>query len=115
MATYKDEIEIVEGTFGKDVHLQAQDSDGEGVPLTGCTVKWHIFEPSGTTCVLIADCVEVDFSLGKVKYTLKEADWAEDKLEGGKDYKTALVATKAGYHEEFPDLILRTKAQAPTS
>jgi len=115
MATYKDSIEIVEGTFGKDVNLQAQDSDGNGVDLSGCTVKWHIYAPSGTSCVLIADCVEVDLSVGKVKYTLQEADWAAEKLQGGKDYKTALIATKAGYREEFPDLILRTKEQAPTS
>ena len=63
--------------------------------------------------MLIADCVPVDLPVGKVKYTLKETDWAEGKLEGGKDYKTALIATKTGYRDEFPDLIVRTKKQAP--
>jgi hypothetical protein len=115
MATYKDEIELVENTFGKEVHLQAQDSDGNGVPLTGCTVKWHVHEPAGSTCVLIATCTEVDLSVGKVKYTLLEADWGSNKLEGGKDYKSSLIATKSGYHEEFPGLIVRTVTKAPTS
>ena len=115
MAIYKAEIELVEATFGKDVHLQAQDSDGNGVPLTGCTVKWHIYVPGGSSCVLIALCVEEDFSVGKVRYTLQEADWGQGKLEGGKDYKTALIVTKTGYREEFPDLILRTKVKAPVT
>lgn len=97
------------------MHLQAQDSDGDGVPLTGSTVKWHIHEPAGSSCVLIADCVEEDLTVGKVKYTLQEADWGEGKLEGGKDYKSSLVATKAGYREEFTGLILKTISQAPTS
>lgn len=113
MATYESEIEIVEGTYGKDVNLQAQDADGNGVDLTGCTVKWHIYAPGGTSCVLIATCTAVDLSVGKVKYTLQQTDWDTGKLEAPKDYKTSLVATKTGYREEFPNLILRTIPQAP--
>ena len=184
MADYEDLIKIIEGTFGKDVNLQAQDSDGNGVDLTGCTVKWHIYEPEATIATAIFTCTEVDLSLGKVKYTLLSTDWsttgtadsgsetttvdaergeADDfwlntyitftsglnagekrrvtgfaadtdtitheafsnavvtgdeyvltRLEEGY-YKTALVATKVGYDEEFPNLTLRIIAKSPRS
>lgn len=101
MATYTDEIEIAYETYGKDVNLQAQDADGDGVSLTGCTVKWEIIDLYSGDTVRSLTCTDVDLSVGKVKYTLLEADWGSGKLEEGKHYRSRLVATKSGYKESF--------------
>jgi len=115
MTTYEEEIEIVEGTFGKDVNLQAQDSEGTGVDLAGGTVTWHVYQAKGTVNALLGTCVAVDLTLGKVKYTLQSGDWGTLKLVGGVEYKSSLVAKKSGYQEEFPNLKVTTIEQAPTS
>ena len=101
MATYTDEIEIAYDTYGKDVNLQAQDENGDGVSLTGCTVKWKIIDPYSGTAVRNVECTDVDLSDGKVKYTLLETDWGSGKLEEGGHYRSVLVATKSGYKETF--------------
>jgi len=117
MANYTQRsIELVDGMDGKDINLQALDKNGDPVPLTGCTVKWHIWKDGATSCVLIATCVAVDLSVGKVKYTILAADWGTGKLESGNDYKSSLVATKTGppsYEEEFINLLVTTIAKAP--
>jgi len=117
--SYEEEIEIVEGTFGKEVYLQAQDADGNGIPLTGCVVKWVIFESEDSiAAILNVTCTDVNLSEGKVKYGLLESDWGEEKLHyrGEKEedkYTSSLVATKTGYREEFPDLKVKIKKKAP--
>jgi len=113
--SYEEEIEIVEGTFGKDVNLQAQDSEGDAVALTGGTVTWHVYSAKGTVCVLLGTCTAVDLANGKVKYSLLTGDWGAGKLQGGEEYKSSLVCVKAGYREEFPNLKVTTIEQAPTS
>jgi len=115
MATYESDIEIVEGTFGKDVNLQAQDSEGDALALTDGTVTWHVYKAKGTVCALLGTCTAVDLPNGKVKYTLQSSDWGAGKLEGGEEYKSSLVAKKAGYQEEFPNLKVTTIEQAPSS
>lgn len=122
MATYEEEIEIVEGTFGKDINLQAQE-EGNPVDLTGCTVKLTIYDPEEPdSYVLNATCIAVDLTQGQVKYTLQESDWVcysppspTGTLEGNMTYEGALIATKVGYHEEFPGLKIKIKERAPTS
>lgn len=114
--SYEKEIELVEGTHGFDIPLQAQDKDGNAKDLTGCTVKWHIYEDESGTCVLLRTCTADDLPNGKVKYPLLDTDWGSGgtaQLEGGKDYRSSLIATKTGYREEFPYLLVKTKKQAP--
>lgn len=127
MADYEEEIDLAEGSFGKDVNLQAQDEDGQGINLTGCTVYWIVYDPetrSKTTPVYVlkATCTAVDLSDGKVKYTLKETDWVchspavpTGYLEGDTTYESVLLATKTGYQEEFLGLEVKIKEQAPTT
>jgi len=125
--TYEEEIEIVEGTFGVDVPLQAQDKDGDGVSITGCTVYWIVYDPesrSETTPVYVLKvaCTADDLSVGKVKYTLRESDWVchspttpTGYLEGDKTYESILLATKSGYRNEFLGLTVKVRKQAPTT
>ena len=101
MATYTDEIEIPYETYGKDVNLQCQDDAGDGVDVSGCTVKWKIITPYTDTAVRNLTCTEVDLTVGKIKYTLLAADWGSGKLEEGEHYKSQLIATKADYQEKF--------------
>ena len=111
MVTYEDEIAIIEGTFGKDVNLQALDADDNPVSLADCTVRWIIYKEE--TSVLDETCTPDDLPLGKVKYPLKETDWGTAKLEGGQEYDSSLLATKEGYQEEFKHLRVRTLKKAP--
>lgn len=113
MTTYKSEIELVEGTFGKEVNLQAQDEEGKGINLTGCAVVWKIWEADATDLRLKATCAPVELTEGKVKYLLKEADWAVNRLEASKDYMSSLTATKAGYNEEFIEFKVKTIKKSP--
>lgn len=76
MVTYKDEIEIIDGTIGKDVNLQAQDKLGNSIDLSGCTVKWIVYVPEATYPVLEVTCTAVDLSTGKVKYALLITNWS---------------------------------------
>lgn len=113
MVKYESEIEIVEGTFGKDVNLQAQDKEGNGVDLTGCTVTFKVWKEGETSSRLSETCTPVDLTVGKVKYTLQQTDWSPSKLEAREKYNASLVAAKAGYQEEFINLTIVTAKKAP--
>jgi len=115
MATYESEIEIIENTVGKDINLQAQDSDGNGVDLTACVVKWVVYAPEGTTPLWEVTCTAVDLTTGKVKYTLLAGDWGTNKPQGGSDYTSSLIADKTGYHEEFKNLKVTILTATPTT
>jgi len=123
MSTYKEEIEIVEGSVGEVVNLQAQKKDTEeGYDLTGCIVKWVIFESEDSIAVILnGTCVEVDLGVGKVKYTTTANDWGKEKLhyKGEREedkYESSLVADRADplFHKEFQNLKVKISKKAPT-
>jgi hypothetical protein len=114
MATYASSVQIVEGTFGQDVNFQAQDADGSPFDLTGWTVKWCVYLEGSTRYKLLVTCEAVDLAQGKLKYTLQESDWGQNKLQGGEIYQSVLIATKTGYKEEFRGLKVTILAKAPT-
>lgn len=117
MTTYESEIEIIEGTVGKDVNLQCQDKDNNAVDITGCdTLEWRVFEAEATKLRLKGTCTEVDLTTGKIKYPLVAADWASNRLgQGRKDYKSVIHVENSvtDYKEDFEGLLVHVKAQSP--
>ena len=68
-------MEIVKGKYGYNISLTVKDKLDNVVDLTGVTrVVLNIADIKNNRNVMAGECSEVDYSTGKVKYTVQPDD-----------------------------------------
>lgn len=91
-------MELTQRDYGYDISFTVKDSQGQAVDLTGVTkVEFEVVEIDTFRNLIDGECVIVEASTGKVKYTVGSEDFTKSGNYKGAlriVYPTKIITTK---------------------